>query len=65
LLAQKPFIVPIPGTRNPDHLRENLGAINVQLTAADLRELDTALSRLTVHGGRMNEMHMRIVDTAV
>ena len=37
LLAQKPFIVPIPGTRNIDHLRENLGALDVQLTAADLR----------------------------
>jgi aryl-alcohol dehydrogenase-like predicted oxidoreductase len=65
LLAQKPFIVPIPGTRNPDHLRENHGASNVQLTPADLREIDAALSRLTVHGGRMNEMQMRAVDTAV
>ena len=65
LLAQKPFIVPIPGTRNPDHLRENLGAINLQLTPADLRELDEALSGLTVHGGRMNEMQMKFVDTTV
>lgn len=62
LLAQKPFIVPIPGTRNPDHLRENHGAIKVQLTTADLREIDTALSGLTVHGGRMNEMQMKAVD---
>jgi aryl-alcohol dehydrogenase-like predicted oxidoreductase len=36
VLAQKPWIVPIPGTRNPDHLRENLGAIEVELTPADL-----------------------------
>jgi aryl-alcohol dehydrogenase-like predicted oxidoreductase len=62
LLAQKPFIVPIPGTRNIDHLRENLGAINVELTPADLRELDEALSRITVHGGRMNGLQMKIVD---
>ena len=43
LLAQKPFIVPIPGTRNMDHLRENLGAIDVQLTPADLNELDAGV----------------------
>ena len=43
LLAQKPWIVPIPGTRNMDHLNENVGAINVQLTPADLREMDEAL----------------------
>jgi aryl-alcohol dehydrogenase-like predicted oxidoreductase len=42
LLAQKPWIVPIPGTRNIDHLRENLGAINVQLTPADLPENEAA-----------------------
>jgi hypothetical protein len=45
-----------------DHLRETLGAINVELTPADLRELDEALSRITVHGGRMNEPQMRVVD---
>ena len=62
LLAQKPFIVPIPGTRNIDHLNENLGAANVQLTPADLREIDTAFSKITVHGGRMNEEQMKVVD---
>jgi len=62
LLAQKPFIVPIPGTRNIDHLFENLGAINVQLTPADLLEIETALSGITVHGGRMNEEQMKVVD---
>ena len=65
LLAQKPWIVPIPGTRNPDHLNENLGAINVQLTPADLRELETAFSGITVHGGRMNPMQMKVVDHTV
>ncbi len=65
LMAQKPWIVPIPGTRNIDHLNENLGAINVQLTPADLREIDTAFSKIKVHGGRMNEEQMRIVDQTV
>ena len=62
LLAQKPFIVPISGTRNINHLNENLGAINVQLTPADLRELETAFSQIKVHGGRMNEMQMQVVE---
>ncbi|MGB6677168.1 MAG: aldo/keto reductase, partial [Terriglobales bacterium] len=62
LLAQKPWIVPIPGTRNVDHLNENLGAANVQLTPADLREIQTAFSEITVHGGRMNEAQMKVVD---
>jgi aryl-alcohol dehydrogenase-like predicted oxidoreductase len=65
LLAQKPWIVPIPGTRNKDHLNENLGAINVQLTPADLREIETAFSGITVHGGRMNEEQMKVVDQTV
>jgi aryl-alcohol dehydrogenase-like predicted oxidoreductase len=62
LLAQKPWIVPIPGTRNIDHLNENLGAANVHLTPADLREIETAFSEITVHGGRMNEEQMKVVD---
>lgn len=65
LLAQKPFIVSIPGTRNMDHLNENLGAINVQLTSEDLSELETAFSKITVHGGRMNKMQMQVVDQTV
>ena len=65
LMAQKPFIVSIPGTRNMDHLNENLGALNVQLTSADLTELETAFSKLKVHGGRMNEMQMKVVDQTV
>jgi aryl-alcohol dehydrogenase-like predicted oxidoreductase len=62
LLAQKPWIVPIPGTRRMDHLEENLGAVNVQLTPADLSGISTALSEIKVHGGRMSEQHMRAVD---
>jgi aryl-alcohol dehydrogenase-like predicted oxidoreductase len=64
LLAQKPWIVPIPGTRNVNHLSENLAAMNTQLTSADLREIDAALSKIKVHGGRMNEEQMRVVDQA-
>jgi aryl-alcohol dehydrogenase-like predicted oxidoreductase len=62
LLAQKPFIVPIPGTRSVDHLHENLRAVDVQLTPADLREIETALSKIEVYGGRMNEERMKAVD---
>jgi aryl-alcohol dehydrogenase-like predicted oxidoreductase len=62
LLAQKPWIVPIPGTRRLNHLEENLASVSVQLTAADLSEIHTAFSALTVHGGRMNQMQMRVVD---
>ena len=65
LLAQKPWIVPIPGTRNVDHLTENLGAINVELTPVELREIDTALSKIGVHGGRMNKDQMKIVEPTI
>ena len=65
LLARKPWIVPIPGTRNVDHLNENLAAIHVQLTPEDLRELEVAFSMIKVHGGRMNEMQMQVVDQTV
>lgn len=65
LLAQKPFIVPIPGTRNINHLIENLAATKVHLTAADLREIDAALSKIKVHGGRMNAEQMKVVDQSV
>lgn len=58
LLAQKPWIVPIPGTTKRDHLRENMGAANVELTAADLRELETGFSRIEIYGGRMDARQM-------
>jgi aryl-alcohol dehydrogenase-like predicted oxidoreductase len=62
LIVQKPFIVPIPGTRNIEHLHENLGTLNIHLTPADILELDTASSKIKIHGGRMNEMQMQVVD---
>ncbi len=60
LLNQKPFIVSIPGTRNTSHLNENLGALAIQLTSADLQELEARFSKLKVYGGRMNAMQMAI-----
>jgi len=58
LMAQKPWIVSIPGTTNMDHLRENMGAINVQLTPADLREIEIGFSRIEIYGGRMDARQM-------
>ena len=58
LMAQKPWIVSIPGTGNMDHLRENNGAVNVQLTPEDLREIETGLARLEIYGGRMDARQM-------
>ena len=58
LMAQKPWIVPIPGTTKMDHLRENLDAVKVQLTPADLREIETAMSRIEIYGGRMDARQM-------
>jgi aryl-alcohol dehydrogenase-like predicted oxidoreductase len=64
LLAQRPFIVPIPGTAKVQHLKENIGATNVVLTAEDLKEIENALSDIAVRGGRMNEAQMKVVETA-
>ncbi len=52
LLAQKPWIVPIPGTRKLERLAEDIGAAAIELMPDDLREIDTAASRITVHGAR-------------
>jgi aryl-alcohol dehydrogenase-like predicted oxidoreductase len=52
LLAQKPWIVPIPGSRKLERLEENLGAVSVELTAGDLREIEEALSKMTIQGDR-------------
>ena len=55
LLAQKPWIVPIPGTTKLPRLEENLGALTVDLTANDLREIDEAASSITLQGSRLPE----------
>jgi aryl-alcohol dehydrogenase-like predicted oxidoreductase len=62
LLAQKPFIVPIPGTSKEKHLQENIEASKVILTSSELKEIESALANSTVHGGRMNEEQMKVVD---
>jgi aryl-alcohol dehydrogenase-like predicted oxidoreductase len=55
LLAQKPWIVPIPGTTKLDRLEENIGAAALELTADDLREIEDAASKITVQGDRYPE----------
>jgi aryl-alcohol dehydrogenase-like predicted oxidoreductase len=55
LLAQKPWIVPIPGTTKLERLDENIGAVAVELTSDDLREIDSAASKITVQGARYPE----------
>ena len=62
LLAQKPWIVPIPGTTNVQRLVENVGAVAVELTAEDLREIDGVVSMMTVHGARYSEHAQRMID---
>jgi aryl-alcohol dehydrogenase-like predicted oxidoreductase len=62
VLAQRPWIVPIPGTTKLHRLEENLGAANVVLSAADLREIDHAASKIAVHGQRYAEASQRMID---
>ncbi len=52
LLAQKPWIVPIPGSRKLERLDENIGSVNIELTPSDLSEIDRAMSKITVLGDR-------------
>jgi len=61
LLAQKPWIVPIPGTTKLSRLDENIGAVDIELTADDLREIDEAAEQITVQGERYTEELQRLV----
>jgi len=61
LLAQKPWIVPIPGTTKVSRLEENLGAVNIKITAHDLREIDSAASKIKVEGARYPEHLQKMV----
>ncbi len=61
LLAQKPWIVPIPGTTKLARLEENIGAVDVQLTPDDLREIDSASSKIKVQGARYPEELQKLV----
>ena len=61
LLAQKPWIVPIPGTTKLQRLEENIGAVNIELSPDDLRELDIAASKIAVQGARYPEELQKLV----
>ena len=60
LLAQKPWIVPIPGTTKLHRLKENLGAVNVELTDSDLKQIEEAVSRLSLEGERLPEAALKM-----
>ncbi|HEY2169587.1 MAG TPA: aldo/keto reductase [Candidatus Angelobacter sp.] len=62
ILAQKPWMVPIPGTTKLHRLEENIGAANVQLTADDLRQIDNASSKIPVQGARYPENLQKLVN---
>jgi aryl-alcohol dehydrogenase-like predicted oxidoreductase len=64
LLAQRPFIVPIPGTRSLAHLTENHRARGLELTAADRAEMEVAFAPLTVHGESMDAANMALCERA-
>ncbi|HTX88676.1 MAG TPA: aldo/keto reductase, partial [Bacteroidales bacterium] len=62
LLARKPWIVPIPGTRRPERLEENLGALDLILTPADLMELDHVSASVPVKGARYPDSSDKLID---
>jgi aryl-alcohol dehydrogenase-like predicted oxidoreductase len=62
LLVQRPWIVPIPGTRRVERLDENLGAVAVELTADDLGEIERAAAQIQVQGARYPEHLQRLID---
>jgi aryl-alcohol dehydrogenase-like predicted oxidoreductase len=62
LLAQKPWIVPIPGTTKLHRLEENLGALSIELSTDDLRELDQATSEIKIEGARLPEAVLALTD---
>ena len=62
LLAQKPWIVPIPGTKKIERLEENLAAVNVELRTADLRDIDEAASKIRVKGERLPEAVLKLTN---
>ncbi len=62
VLARKPWIVPIPGTTKVHRLEENIAAADLELTAADVSDIDRALAQVTVHGARYPEQLQKLVD---
>jgi len=63
VMAQRPWIVPIPGTSKPQHLRDNVGSIDVDLSADDLTRIEAAFAAVKVEGGRMSPAHMEAVES--
>jgi len=62
LLAQKPWVTPIPGTTKLHRLEENLGAVDIELTPDDLQEIEKLSSKIKVHGARYSESSQRMID---
>jgi aryl-alcohol dehydrogenase-like predicted oxidoreductase len=62
VLAQRPWIVPIPGTTKLHRLEENLGAVSVELSAADLHDIERAAAKISLHGQRYSEPSQRMID---
>ena len=62
LLAQQPWVVPIPGTRKLARLEENIAAADLELTATDLNEIETASAAITLQGARYPEALERLID---
>jgi aryl-alcohol dehydrogenase-like predicted oxidoreductase len=60
LLAQKPWIVPIPGTKKLNRLDENLGAVNVELTESDLKTINDAAAKIPLEGERLPEAALKM-----
>ena len=62
LLAQKPWVVPIPGPRKLERMIENVQAAEIELTSDDLREIESVFAKITVQGARLSEEHMKLID---
>jgi aryl-alcohol dehydrogenase-like predicted oxidoreductase len=63
LLARKPWIVPIPGTTTRSHMEQNMDALQVQLTAADIKEIEDGFTQIPVQGARLSEALLAEIDT--
>lgn len=62
LLAQKPYIVPIPGTTKLNHLQENIKAVNINFTKSELAQFNNELSKMEVFGERYNKEQQKQVE---